>query len=477
VRVSGLFFCELLASIAAGPPDASAELFAKQDDTACTDAQDYEKVGTLTVTARVTTDQKYVVAPMESTSIEVVGTFDSAYADRIMVVDACGTCGVTAPSEYVSAGTSETTAWEDFPPMQDQPLSLHGSVGCPCLHVEPLLEPFLGNGGCKFGADGKCLPWEWSDIVGVGVAAYNPIYGGACVTWDLTSEYCSYSDGTPLPGRPSWCDDQWCYVDPNQCYGPAAESLQETMFFPGQPLTFSYATCSDQRALMEYDLCELAPQEDLLDGGCGTIEGDCNRGCGVDFTCLDKEEALYPWYGIEPEKFAENGGCEGAVTGSVDEDGHTCTDSLESLQIGTPTGAYAGAALCDVCCATCAKHGQHCPPPDPPTGADVCVEQCLEAAKLKLVAEIEVSLPEIGRRRRASTLSTLRFAPLKVELAGRYKVCFCDPTLGDCADREDFSVELGTLHASGVSCLLDDAGLRTAECGQQDEGGLRCIDA
>jgi len=479
VRVSGAYFCELLSSVGPppSPPDAAAEIFLKQDDTACTHAQDYEKVGTLTVTTRAETEQRYVVAPEEVTSIEVVGTFDEDMDDRIMVIDACGTCGVTAPSNHVLAGSSQSTdAWENFPPMRDQPIELHGSPGCPCLDVEPILSPFLGDGGCKFGAGGKCLPWDWSDIVGVGVAAFNPIYGGACVAWDLKSDFCANPDGTPLPDniRPPWCEDQWCYVDPDQCYGPAAESLQETMFFPGLPLTYTYKTCEDQRPLEEYSLCELVPAS-LPDGGCATIEGACMSGCGVDYLCLDVPEDTYPSFGIDSARFAANGGCEGAIIGSADEDGHHCTDPLKALLIGEPPADAPGDTLCHVCCGTCALHGHYCPPPPPPPGADVCIAQCLQAEKDRIVKEIKDGLPAIGRRRRASTLSTLRFSPIRVQLAGRYKVCFCDETLGNCDGRDDFSVELGTLHASGVSCLLEDAGLRTTECGQQEEGGLRCV--
>merc|ERR1712078_614518 len=48
----------------------------------------------------------------------------------------------------------------------------------------------------------------------------------------------------------------------------------------------------------------------------------------------------------------------------------------------------------------------------------------------------------------------LRF-PVTVPTGGSFKVCFCESE-GACSEPEDFEVELGALHSSGISCLLDD---------------------
>ena len=42
------------------------------------------------------------------------------------------------------------------------------------------------------------------------------------------------------------------------------------------------------------------------------------------------------------------------------------------------------------------------------------------------------------------------------QFSPRYKLCFCDASLvgGKCESEADYSVEVGTIHASGVSCLI-----------------------
>ena len=75
-----------------------------------------------------------------------------------------------------------------------------------------------------------------------------------------------------------------------------------------------------------------------------------------------------------------------------------------------------------------------------------------------------------------STQSVLRFAPLTLPSAGTYKVCFCDSEVsGKCSTNADFSVEIGKVHVSGLSCLLSVPKLQTAQCFEQYFGGLRCV--
>jgi hypothetical protein len=75
-----------------------------------------------------------------------------------------------------------------------------------------------------------------------------------------------------------------------------------------------------------------------------------------------------------------------------------------------------------------------------------------------------------------STQEVLRFAPLALPSAGTYKVCFCDSEVsGGCSTVADFSVEVGKVHVSGLSCLLSVPKLQTAQCFEQYFGGLRCV--
>jgi hypothetical protein len=72
----------------------------------------------------------------------------------------------------------------------------------------------------------------------------------------------------------------------------------------------------------------------------------------------------------------------------------------------------------------------------------------------------------------------LRFKPIELSSGGRFRVCFCDHTLTDaeeCKKAEDYSLDLGFVHASGVSCFLDqDRFKRDRHCVSQFHGGQRC---
>merc|ERR1712078_430580 len=71
----------------------------------------------------------------------------------------------------------------------------------------------------------------------------------------------------------------------------------------------------------------------------------------------------------------------------------------------------------------------------------------------------------------------LRFGPIQFASGGTFKLCFCDSALAACGSVKDYAVEVGTVHASGVSCLLGKPELRRASCTPQFHGGLRCYRA
>jgi hypothetical protein len=72
----------------------------------------------------------------------------------------------------------------------------------------------------------------------------------------------------------------------------------------------------------------------------------------------------------------------------------------------------------------------------------------------------------------------LRFEPLTFTTGGTFKLCFCDSALlgasGTCSKTADFSVQVGTIHSSGVSCLLREPKLQRVDCVPQFHGGMRC---
>merc|ERR1711924_518854 len=87
-----------------------------------------------------------------------------------------------------------------------------------------------------------------------------------------------------------------------------------------------------------------------------------------------------------------------------------------------------------------------------------------------------VTIPEA-----VSSSKVLRFAPVAFSRtssgAGKFKVCFCDHGLlsGEaCLSEADYSLEVGELYVSGVSCLIADKKYRRGTCYPMYHGGLAC---
>jgi len=72
----------------------------------------------------------------------------------------------------------------------------------------------------------------------------------------------------------------------------------------------------------------------------------------------------------------------------------------------------------------------------------------------------------------------LRFKPLQFKSGGTFKLCFCDSSIlrpgSACLTERDYKIEVGTIHASGVSCLIANPQLQRVSCATQFHGGLRC---
>jgi hypothetical protein len=75
--------------------------------------------------------------------------------------------------------------------------------------------------------------------------------------------------------------------------------------------------------------------------------------------------------------------------------------------------------------------------------------------------------------------SMLRFKDIQFKSGGTFKLCFCDSSLlsgvgAACASERDYTVEVGMIHASGVSCLISNPQLQRVSCTEMMHGGLRC---
>jgi hypothetical protein len=101
-----------------------------------------------------------------------------------------------------------------------------------------------------------------------------------------------------------------------------------------------------------------------------------------------------------------------------------------------------------------------------------------------LLAEGKGPIYEYRRERRLATSiardwgyswpKMVRFAPVTARVPGKYRVCLCDSALAGCTRVEDFGVQVGELHVSGVACLVNDTKYRKDGCDNQYHGGLRC---
>jgi hypothetical protein len=83
-----------------------------------------------------------------------------------------------------------------------------------------------------------------------------------------------------------------------------------------------------------------------------------------------------------------------------------------------------------------------------------------------------LSAPDYG----LSWSDLLRFEGVTFHQAGTFKVCACDSAVAanNCTVADDFTVEVGKVHASGLQCLLAKPQFARGECISQKYGGLRC---
>mmetsp|Transcript_156513 Transcript_156513/g.480154 ORF Transcript_156513/g.480154 Transcript_156513/m.480154 type:complete len:411 (+) Transcript_156513:83-1315(+) len=105
--------------------------------------------------------------------------------------------------------------------------------------------------------------------------------GSFCFAWDSKPHPACRGAG---PGRPSWCDRSWCYVDPCACdmdAAPAPGRYFPGATFQGRQLFYSYASCG---AVDEYTAAEGGHTctSHVAEDSCGGARGcvwDPWRGC------------------------------------------------------------------------------------------------------------------------------------------------------------------------------------------------------
>lgn len=82
---------------------------------------------------------------------------------------------------------------------------------------------------------------------------------------------------------------------------------------------------------------------------------------------------------------------------------------------------------------------------------------------------------------RISWEDILRFKGINFNSGGEFKLCFCDSDLltganAICDGPEDYTIEVGSVHATGLQCLLSNPKMARGTCVDQEYNGLRCYD-
>jgi len=78
----------------------------------------------------------------------------------------------------------------------------------------------------------------------------------------------------------------------------------------------------------------------------------------------------------------------------------------------------------------------------------------------------------------------LRFKDVTFSAGGEYKLCFCDSDIltgikganALCDSHDDYMIEVGAIHATGLQCLLSNPAMARGTCTPMLYGGLRCYE-
>jgi hypothetical protein len=371
--------CELTTACA-----ASTELdwvsFTKVMGASCTHFDDFrEKIGVLTVTARVEVGVDYVFTPGVEGSLELTtptsfaNVADALSADRIMVIDCGGTCGVSGPTEALEgADTTKVSYWaskyahefnfKDFP-ADDQ------DAGTKHDHVMYAITTNLPS-RVYTARKGAYIPSN------LDLSTLSVVLEGKEVS--VEEHQCFKKCAVSCTGEHCYCDG----------------------YLSGFDTKDSNALCASQD-FCEH-LCDASPS-------CGSIDMHTT----INRCYLNSKDVSMNY-------------------------GDMLSDSSYMVLVPRTDANY-----------EIGHDSVEGPVPDPTIEAE---DHGYSWDKL------------------------LRFNKITFKTGGTFKLCFCDSSIQKtCSSKKDYSVQVGKIHASGVSCLIQEKSLRKASCVEQFHGSsLRC---
>jgi hypothetical protein len=481
------------------PPLTVAEswqLFKKSKGTACTHVTDFtERAGSLAITTRVEVNVDYVLHPGQSGSVELTTpamdpsaslTFEHSPVfgftatkllseDRITIIDCKGTCGVSSPTTALvePADAHKIETWSHFAPWswfvdlphidEGNPYDMGKSINYAASSVAKrynVREGFycpLAN----INLDSANVPFD---------GTLRSIKNHQCFTKCSLNAPCISGVGTPeFPAS----DESDCF-----CNG----------MYSGYDGEESNALCADVQ-LCQY-MCDQL--EDCVSIDMHVSLPRCFL--NVKSECTTHEETLMR----DPNYVLLVKGAE-----SNDEQGWTNIDRTFAPPGPPGMGGGGMSDLCTEpmvaqCLAACLPFEACMEDMNDPTCMnipDMCFFECSAYADCiegmlgrRLKARRAQGLGKRPKERRLLPASDygfswdkmLRFKPIQFKSGGTFKLCFCDSSLlgpGEvCSSEKDYKIEIGTLHASGVSCLIANPKLQRVACTDQMHGGLRCYE-
>lgn len=148
-------------------------------------------------------------------------------------------CGLLIAAASVSPGAAQTSGG-------------NGHNKCKCLSLDAA-KAGLQSGSYfgSVGSDANCAIPATDDGQQY---CYAQSFGGeGCKEYENTlPPTCAQSDGTAISGRPAWCGDPWCWVDPNDCDEAYVDDALPSIMFPDSGLFYSYGTCGAEQRFAKW---------------------------------------------------------------------------------------------------------------------------------------------------------------------------------------------------------------------------------